>query len=94
MEHDQVTGSRVPSPHPEVERQQLGSVDHLADVLVRLVEGQGRVSKQPVRRDHLCGPVLLPVQPTVELGEEKVDLIRRLPLDGVELKHLRTETTS
>lgn len=78
--------------HLEVERQQFGSVHHLADVLVGLVEDQGLVPKQPVGRDQLCGLVLLPVQATVEFGEEEVDLIRRLLFDGVELKHLQTKT--
>lgn len=82
----------VTSSHLEVEWQQLGSVNRLTDVLVCLVEGQRFVSKQSVSRDQLGGLVLLPVQATVEFGEEEVDLIRRLLFDGVELKHLQTET--
>lgn len=75
----------------EVERQQLGAVDRLADVLVGLVEAQRLVSKQAVGGDQLRRLVLLPVQTTVEFGEEEVDLVRRLPLDGVELKDLRSQ---
>lgn len=65
----------VTSPDLEVERQQFGAVHHLADVLVRLIESQRLVSEQAVGRDQLRGLVLLPVQATVEFGEEKVDLI-------------------
>lgn len=83
--------TRVGSPYLEVERQQFGPVHRLADVLVRLVEDQRFVSEQSVGRDQLGGLVLLPVQTTVEFGEEEVDLIRRLLFDGVELKHLPTE---
>lgn len=79
-------------PDLEVERQQFGAVHHLADVLVGLVEGQRLVPEQAVGGDQLGGLVLLPVQATVELGEEEVDLVRRLLLDGVELKNLRTQT--
>lgn len=73
----------------EVEGQQLGAVDHLADVLVGLVEGQALVPKQAVGRNQLRRLVLLPVQTTVEFGEEEVDLVRRLLLDGVELEDLQ-----
>lgn len=76
----------------EVEGQQFGSIHRLTDVLVRLVEHQRLISEQSVGRDQLGGLVLLPVQTTVEFGEEEVDLIRRLLFDGVELKHLQTET--
>lgn len=80
--------------YPEVERQQLGSVHRLADVLIRLVEDQRLVSEQAVSGDQLGGLVLLPVQTTVEFGEEEVDLVRRLLFDGVELKDLQTENSS
>lgn len=82
----------VTPPDLEVERQQLGAVHHLADVLVGPIEGQRLVPEQAVGRNQLRGLVLLPVQAAVELGEEKVDLIRRLLLDGVKLKHLRAQT--
>lgn len=80
------------TPDLEVERQQLGAVHHLADVLVRLVESQRLVSEQAVGGNQLGGLVLLPVQAAVEFGEEEVDLVRRLLFDGVKLKDLRAQT--
>lgn len=45
----------------KIERHQLGSVDHLADVLEGLIKKRGFVSKQTVCGDQFCRLVLFAV---------------------------------
>lgn len=75
----------------EIEGHHLGPIDHLADVLVSLVENRRFVSKQPVGGNQLRGLVLSAIKSTIQLGEEEMNLVRRLFLYQVKLKHLYTK---
>lgn len=72
----------------KVEWQQLGPIDHLTDVLILLIEHKRLLSKQTVGRDQFHRVVCFTIETAVQLGEEKVNLIRRLLLYCVKLKNL------
>lgn len=74
--------------HLEVQGLEFGSIYHLTDVLVGVIEGKGFVSKKAVGRYQLRGFVGFSIESAVQFGKEKVDLIRCFLRDGIKLKNL------
>lgn len=72
----------------KVERQQLGPIDYLTDVLIGLTELECFLSKQTVCWDQFHRFVCFAIEAAVQLGEEKVNLIWRLFFYCVKLEHL------
>lgn len=74
--------------HLEVQGLELGSIDHLTDVLVGLIEGKGFLSKKAIGGYQLGGFIGFSIKSAVQFGKEKVDLIRCFLRDSIKLKNL------